>query len=292
MLLAVQRELQALHKQDAPFSQVLEYENWIQRLEIEDDLGPMQSANLDQLELEAEMLELQERAEYLRMTLSVLEAKEQAMDSTTCAHSSIHTTEARSEGEAMRGGQSDLSDRAVGRGNDSGERGGGQRGADNAGERSRPSSDIEVIKAKLRKVEDHLVHIRGFDTSHARAGGQSEEQEAAARRPGEASRTAQGGAPSAKGQGDLEGGGGAGMEGGERKGGVEGTCCDESGGVARSVTAGLAAELGSKWDARGAEPREGARAAAEGTIEDAPEPCMLAQGTIDTAQRLWKFGLH
>jgi hypothetical protein len=43
----------------------------------------------------------------------------------------------------------------------------------------------------------------------------------------------------------------------------------------------------SKWGARSAEPREGLRLAVEGTLEEAPEPCMLAQGTIDTAQRLW-----
>jgi hypothetical protein len=43
----------------------------------------------------------------------------------------------------------------------------------------------------------------------------------------------------------------------------------------------------SKWGARSVEPREGLRLAVEGTLEEAPEPCMLAQGTIDTAQRLW-----
>jgi hypothetical protein len=66
---------------------------------------------------------------------------------------------------------------------------------------------------------------------------------------------------------------------------------ESGGGAAQSVAAGLAAELGSKWGLRSAEPREGARVAAEGTLEEEPEPCMLAQGTIDTAQRLWKFGV-
>jgi hypothetical protein len=292
VLLAAQRELLALHKQDAPFSQILEYQNWIQRLEIEDDLGPMQSANLDQLELEAEVLELQERAEYLRMTLSVLEAKEQATSSTTCAHTNTHTGAVHPEVESTRDGQSDISDKVHGRENDAGEQGGEQHGADDAGQRSRPSSDIDILKAKLRKVEEQLDHIRGFDPAHARACGQSEEQESTARQPSESSRTELGGALSGKGQGGLQGGSGAGMDTAEGGCGVEGAGCDESGSVAASVIAGLAAELGSKWDARGAEPREGARAAAEGTIEDAPEPCMLAQGTIDTAQRLWKFGLN
>jgi hypothetical protein len=267
------RELRELQKQDAPFSQILEYRNWIRRLQMEEELGPTRSADLDLLELEAEELELQERAEYLKMTLRVLEQEA----STQAAHAAPRDAQQ----DAARAGEPPDGD---------------DEGATlvmiNGRQRLRPKArgDMDVIKAKLQVVQEQLDRLRGV----------GEEVPA----PNSSVRRSRDGA------GDDAQGNGAGARpdaAGRAASGWEGRTADVArddsgprehvawggdgdGGAATSVTAGLAAELGSKWGARGAEPREGARIA-EGTLEDAPEPCMLAQGTIETAQRLWKFGL-
>jgi hypothetical protein len=284
LLVTTQRELQALEKQDAPFGQILEYKNWIQRLEIEDDLGPMHTANLDQLELEAEELELQERAEYLKMTLSVLEAEERAAGHVACSRDQeryLLTGVPPAHGstrEGVAGAGAGCDEQGVEmvemRGEHHDGRRDGQSGAQIASEGSQ--RDIDIIKAKLQRVEEQLDRLRGLQSSHA--GGHPAQQDTSAEKchEQEQAATVSGGQVEGSKQEDL-------VEG-------EGSTDGERG--AASLIAGLAAELGSKWDARGAEPREGARAAAEGTLEEAPEPCMLAQGTIDTAQRLWKFGLH
>ena len=259
----LRRELRELEKQDAPFSQVLEYRNWIRRLQMEEELGPSRSADLDLLELEAEELELQERAEYLRMTLRVLEQAASA----EAAHAPA---------PAAEGGQDPA--RARERGPADGDAEGAMLVMIDGLQSVRPRvrGDVDVIKAKLRAVQEQLEHLRGDgEEVPAHGAGRSSSRDGAGdgARPG--------------------GAGGAGSGGG----GSSSSSLQEHGGGARagdcaatSVTAGLAAELGSKWGARSAEPREGARIA-EGTLEDAPEPCMLAQGTIETAQRLWKFGL-
>jgi hypothetical protein len=269
------RELRELQKQDAPFSQILEYRNWIRRLQMEEELGPTRSADLDLLELEAEELELKERTEYLKMTLRVLEQE--------ASTQAVHAPPRDDKQDAARARAGEPPD-------------GDDEGATlvmiNGRQRLRPNArgDVDVIKAKLQVVQEQLDRLRGVgeevpapDSSvrHSRdgAGDDAQGKGVGARQ----------GAP---------GGAASGCAGRTADGARDDNCPrehvawggDGDGGAATSVTAGLAAELGSKWGARGAEPREGARIA-EGTLEDAPEPCMLAQGTIETAQRLWKFGL-
>ena len=284
LLVTAQRELQALEKQDAPFGQILEYKNWIQRLEIEDDLGPMQIANLDQLELEAEELELQERAEYLKMTLSVLEAEERAAGHAACSldkERELLTGVPPGHGstrEGVAGAGAGCDEQGVEmvemRGEHHNGRRDGQRGAQIASKGTQ--RDIDIIKAKLQRVDEQLDRLHGLQSSHA--GGPPAQQDASAEKCREQEQAA-----------TVSG---CQVQGSKQRDVVEGEGSTHGERGAASLIAGLAAELGSKWDARGAEPREGARAAAEGTLEEAPEPCMLAQGTIDTAHRLWKFGLH
>lgn len=323
-----------MERQDAPFSQILEYRNWIRRLQMEEELGPLLSADLDLVELEAEELELQERAEHLKTTLLVLE-EEAAAKSTAGLAAISHGSHSHTLSACSDGGQAGEQQRGYTREGSDGENGGGGLPFDDAREaiaqeeaarslddrlrcgirgevresaeqggaqggtlvmvnglqtvREEVRGDVDIIKAKLRIVQDQLDHLRGVDTVEVTHGNSPAE--------GAGRTDAQLGGPSgssrvAGGQEDLDGqcvgayvGAGAVGVGGGVAGGVE------TGPAGRSVAAGLAAELGSKWGARTAEPREGARVAAEGTLEDAPEPCMLAQGTIDTAQRLWKFGL-
>ena len=324
----LQRELRELEKQDAPFGQVLEYRNWIRRLQIEEELGPLASADLDLVELEAEELELQERAEYLQMTLRVLEEKEAVQSAAGISSSSYvqaglgdgeqadkqphrHTGEILGEGQcvalpfqqvkaAIAKEKAALSHEVnLHCGVRGAQRGGVEGGVlvmvnGQQTTRATAKGDVDIIKAKLQIVQDQLDHLRGVDVvmlNHsavpAARAGWTEVQERDAiggaigghRAAGgcEEVGASSGSAVAVTAIGLLCSGGGAGVM--------------ETGASRRSVAAGLAAELGSKWGARGQEPREGARVAAEGTLEDAPEPCMLAQGTIDTAQRLWKFAV-
>jgi len=322
----LQRELRELEKQDAPFGQVLEYRNWIRRLQIEEELGPLASADLDLVELEAEELELQERAEYLQMTLRVMEEKEAAQSAAVISSSSYvqavlgdgeqadeqphqHTGEILGEGEcvalpfqevkaAIAKEEAALSHEVN---LHCGVRGAHRVGVEGAvlvmvnglqTTRATAKGDVDIIKAKLQIVQDQLDHLRGVDVvmlnnsaAPAARNGWTEVQEC------DAIGSAIGGHRAAGGCEEVGASSGSAVAvadigvicGGGGEGGMG------TGAGRRSVAAGLAAELGSKWGARGQEPREGARVAAEGTLEDAPEPCMLAQGTIDTAQRLWKF---
>lgn len=322
-----------MEKQDAPFSQILEYRNWIQRLQLEEEMGPLNSAHLDVLEIEAEEMELMERAEYLKMTLRVLEEEEEEATTKAEQVGGASTRLQRAEDDAgLDGG-------AGGRGHDRGDdeenlreagRGGlqfdgvradiaaeedanardvdgqaaGGVGAQKGGAeesdtlvmvngrqtvRAAKRSDMDILRSKLRVVLDQLDTLRGMDVPVHAAGALGGDRRAERGAPPADTHSGRGADGSGVGKGDR-GGGHAAIR--ERLAGVgAGGEGGGSGGVAKSVTAGLAAELGSKWGAHRVEPREGARIAAEGTLEDAPEPCMLAQGTIDTAQRLWKFGL-
>ena len=170
-------------------------------------------------------------------------------------------------------------------------------------------SDVDILRSKLRQVQEQLALLRGVPNRERDAPTQDLCPRDAARARGLAPHSVCG-MPPKPGEGEMS------AEGEERrsdqqagryvtnvllegKGGNAGELevgCGKGGRIvggwrgSGSAVAGLAAEVGNKWVATGAEPREGARFAAEGTLEDAPEPCMLAQSTIQTAQRLWKFG--
>lgn len=257
----------------------------------------MQTAALDQLELEAEELELVERAEYLSMTLSLLEAQESGTSwcAAVCGgdhgHESLPGVPPASE--AVRDG-------SAGEGDGCDEHRAETQGPRVGGWQDRPEGnahkDIEIIKAKLRRVEEQLDLLRGVQAPNTgdRLGHQNTPAARCRGEPAEGEAGDEGdAAPSTLEHGVSTHGAAGQVNCNKSSEGLEhweGLAKSEA--SASSTIAGLAAELGSKWDSHGAEPREGARAAAEGTLEEAPEPCMLAQGTIDTAQRLWKFGLH
>ena len=262
----LERELRMLERQDAPFSQLLEYRNWIRRLQIEEELGPLHSANLDAVELEAEELELLERAQHLNTALQVV------------------------QDDARRSGPSE----------------------DEQTKSERLVSDVHVIRAKLRVVNEQLGRIRGVaadglhapksDSNPALATGQAAEYFA------QQSGGDQGGQPCDHtalancdsddehrptcSQRQHEGKDDEARLNLQNRAGDEAICeqapSHRGGKSVSTVASDLAAELGSRWSKPGGEHR-GVLVAAEGTLEDAPEPCMLAQSTVAIAQRLWRL---
>uniref|UniRef100_A0A7S4PQG2 PDZ domain-containing protein n=1 Tax=Guillardia theta TaxID=55529 RepID=A0A7S4PQG2_GUITH len=206
----LQRELNDLVRQKAPFAKILEYENWIKRLELEDEFGPGWVAEVDTLELQTVKEEAEERLVKLKEILKLLLSSE--------------------EGEGGEGRIAEIA--AI----------------------SSKIKENETILSRVRKnlglasvssVEPHQSAATGGDGEEAVAR-ESSKDEAAENQPSE-----------------------------KRK---------------KLVSSEVAADLGNRWKSHEAEPRQGIGVVAEGTIESAPEPCMLASTTQSAIASL--FNVH
>jgi len=247
----LKRELKELEKLDAPFVQLVDYRNWIRRLEYQED-GIMDE-DIDSIEQEAEKEELEERLHLLELTLRQLETED--MESSESDRAAIvgklQLTQSRLE--MLRGSK----DRAQSDDTDTGSIG-------------RKLTLRPAAQPRTHRAEDTKG---GFPTTTSQvAGHQPAGQDPEVEGPATAQESTGHATdllqpdPMAPLSEMLP-------------------TTKVSSAASQSATASVAAELRTKWMDKG-EPREGVRLRGEEREEVAPQPCMLAQATVAYASSM------